>query len=49
MPKVVLITGCSSGIGQLTAKVFADRGWRVATTARRPEEIRLDNVATMKA
>jgi NAD(P)-dependent dehydrogenase (short-subunit alcohol dehydrogenase family) len=48
MAKVVLITGCSSGIGQLTAELFAARGWSVAATARRPEEISLDNVAALR-
>jgi NAD(P)-dependent dehydrogenase (short-subunit alcohol dehydrogenase family) len=48
MAKVVLITGCSSGIGRLTAQLFAARGWNVAATARRPEEISLDNVAALR-
>jgi NAD(P)-dependent dehydrogenase (short-subunit alcohol dehydrogenase family) len=39
MAKVVLITGCSSGIGQMTAELFAARGWKVAATARRAQEI----------
>jgi len=34
MAKTVLITGCSSGIGLLTARLFAARGWNVAATAR---------------
>lgn len=33
---VVLITGASSGIGQAAAKLFAERGWRVAATMRNP-------------
>jgi NAD(P)-dependent dehydrogenase (short-subunit alcohol dehydrogenase family) len=37
--RVVLITGCSSGIGQATAKHLNDRGWTVYATARRPESI----------
>ncbi len=35
----VLITGCSSGIGKLTARLFASRGWNVAATARRTEAV----------
>jgi short-subunit dehydrogenase len=34
MPKTVLITGCSSGIGRATALYFADRGWNVIATVR---------------
>lgn len=36
---VVLITGCSSGIGRATAKVFLANGWRVWATARDPSDI----------
>ncbi|HEX2127616.1 MAG TPA: SDR family NAD(P)-dependent oxidoreductase [Solirubrobacterales bacterium] len=38
-PGAVLITGCSSGIGEETARRFARRGWTVYATARRPESI----------
>jgi NAD(P)-dependent dehydrogenase (short-subunit alcohol dehydrogenase family) len=38
-PGVVLITGCSSGIGRETARRLAGRGWTVYATARRPETI----------
>ncbi len=36
---VVLISGCSSGIGLALAREFASRGCRVFATARRPETI----------
>ena len=34
---VVLITGASSGIGRATARLFAEKGYRVFGTSRRPE------------
>jgi NAD(P)-dependent dehydrogenase (short-subunit alcohol dehydrogenase family) len=37
--RVVLITGCSSGIGAATARRLQQRGWRVYATARRPESL----------
>ena len=37
--KAVLITGCSSGIGEATAKRLAGHGWKVYASARRPESI----------
>jgi NADP-dependent 3-hydroxy acid dehydrogenase YdfG len=37
--KAVLITGCSSGIGEATARRLAGHGWTVYASARRPESI----------
>lgn len=39
--KTVLVTGCNSGIGQLTAQALADRGARVLAAARTEEKARL--------
>ncbi len=38
MKKVVLITGASSGFGNLTAKLFQKRGFHVIATMRSPEK-----------
>ncbi len=37
MPKTVLITGCSTGLGNTTAKKFANEGWNVVATMRKPD------------
>lgn len=39
MPKTILITGCSSGIGLCVAKGLAERNYRVFATARNPEDV----------
>lgn len=37
--RVVLVTGCSSGIGRCCALGLASRGYRVLATARRPRDL----------
>lgn len=39
MPKTVLITGCSSGIGNALAREFRSRGLRVFATARNADSL----------
>lgn len=39
MAKTVLVTGTSSGVGEATARLFAERGWNVAATARDPASV----------
>ncbi len=38
MPKTILITGASSGIGAATAAYFHERGWNVVATMRKPAD-----------
>ena len=45
MSSTVLITGCSSGFGKLTAKKFQQEGWNVIATMRSPhKETELNNL-----
>ncbi|MBY0479447.1 MAG: SDR family oxidoreductase [Chitinophagaceae bacterium] len=48
MNKTIFITGASSGLGKITAKLFASKGWTVIATMRNPEKqtelIQLPNV-----
>ena len=37
--RTILITGCSSGIGEACARGLRARGWRVFATARTPEDL----------
>ncbi len=39
MKKTVLITGATSGIGEATARAFADEGYRLVITGRRSERL----------
>jgi NAD(P)-dependent dehydrogenase (short-subunit alcohol dehydrogenase family) len=48
MPQTVLISGCSTGFGETTARLFAAHGWNVVATMRNPQSgaalAALDNV-----
>lgn len=37
MTKTVLITGSSTGLGNTAAKKFANEGWNVVATMRKPD------------
>ncbi|MBF9052514.1 SDR family NAD(P)-dependent oxidoreductase [Roseobacter sp. HKCCD9010] len=39
MAKSILITGCSSGLGEDAARTLHARGWRVFATCRKPEDV----------
>lgn len=38
MSKTIFITGCSSGIGRETVKLFQSKGWNVVATMRSPDK-----------
>lgn len=38
MNNTILITGCSTGIGRMTAKYFQEKGWNVVATVRKSPE-----------
>ena len=45
MQKTIFITGASSGLGKVTAKLFQQEGWNVIATMRNPEnETELDKL-----
>jgi NAD(P)-dependent dehydrogenase (short-subunit alcohol dehydrogenase family) len=43
MTSTVLITGCSSGFGMASAKLFLARGWNVIATMRSPKPMLFEN------
>jgi NAD(P)-dependent dehydrogenase (short-subunit alcohol dehydrogenase family) len=46
--QTVLITGCSSGFGLDTAKLFLERGWNVVATMRTPDDTVLPRSERLK-
>ncbi len=45
----ILITGCSSGIGKVSAQMLKQRGWDVYASARKPEDVKALEQAGFKA
>jgi len=41
IPKVAVVTGCSTGIGLATAVLLKERGWRVFATARKERDLKM--------
>ncbi len=41
VPRTVVVTGCSSGIGLSTARLLRERGWTVLPTARKPADLEM--------
>ncbi|MBB6369815.1 SDR family oxidoreductase [Chryseobacterium shigense] len=47
--KTIFITGTSTGLGKAAAKLFADKGWNVIATMRKPEnETELSQISNVK-
>lgn len=46
---ILLVTGCSSGIGRVCAEGMAKRGWRVIASARRAEDLDALRAAGLEA
>ena len=49
IPRSILITGCSSGIGRCVAEGLQARGYRVFATARKPEDVEALTTAGFEA
>ena len=47
-PKIALVTGASSGIGQLTASSLADRGYRVFGTSRKERSTPANEIGMLR-
>lgn len=39
VPPVIMITGATSGFGEASARLFADKGWRLIITGRRQQRL----------